>query len=1120
MKKKTLAAASLLLALLMPLGATPLAAYAEEFPPMDGNRTAAVEQATRETALDDTAETNKIFEDEHESDNAYSAENGQNADADPSASDVTTFEVRDVANPVAAYAATTLNAGPIHVTNSSENFDETYDNLGDAVKNAPSGSTIELGAGSYSLYTYSANPDNLRDSSKNPSNPEWKNYIVGKSLTFVGQSTDDTFWNIGTPYYDASGETNGDYSFDGADVITFKNLTLQSPVQYDGTIALPKNYTGFIRPNKTIVEDCVIKGRTAYWGYDSAEFKSTTFICASGDYEYAIWTYSSSEMTFDNCTFDASANPSYGKIINVYTDYIPETMPSRTFTINYKDCTVISPSAVKQVLNINDSRPEGQHYVINISGNNVIKGSVPADSITCSRLFGFAGKSGNNAGNTTVNIEGTTVWSNGRRAVDHNGTTFSSGTYDNGNGKGNTNQYTDGYKDDAFTTTYGSWEWNQTENKLTRDVTKTCNYCGDKETTHETKELELDVSRSKTATALDGNDHSTVTLSLPSAEEKLASDVVFVLDTSDCYGDVMPKISELVAQLKTAQEKNQAGIKVGAVIFNGSAYTMFDGKLVDAATAIESLNKLSQLKSEEEVWKYLGLDNDTNYVNKGSNLHAGLRAAQKLLESDNTVAAERKYLVSITDGMTYYWNDEQDNVYGVYSYATDKQNLLFYAWCQVHNIDQTKDYALPSGFNWAEYLTSAKGQMDADKGQYRVNVRAAAAKLGKNYGDVRFPYMTAAELANVGIPAIPDNESSSHAHGIDYSVMACLDTYQEMVNAGYQCYTLNPRPNYNTRTFPGLFTSKLNEMANKDVIDFDSIQNDILYAVGAGSVVEDKMGADFDFVPGSLVLTVGGTPLDSKTEGNATYFGAQDTTKEIASDNCRFKVEYDSSEDKFTWTINENVSNFAPVQLSYQVKLVNRSTTAGSYTVPTNEYAKLTPKDSNGKIGTALDFNVPTASYTIYVLNYDANGGSGAPDGEIKRTDKFTVSNTAPTRNGYNFVGWNTAADGSGTDYPAGSEITLTKESPALTLYAKWTEVVPATPSPTPSATPSATPAPTAAPTAAPTSTPAPTVTATAAKTAAIPQTSDAFPIEALLALLAIGAAGFGAAGYLRKKHH
>ena len=48
------------------------------------------------------------------------------------------------------------------------------------------------------------------------------------------------------------------------------------------------------------------------------------------------------------------------------------------------------------------------------------------------------------------------------------------------------------------------------------------------------KEQSWDVSRSKTATNLDQAYRSQVTLSLPSHEEKLVTDVVFVLDESSC----------------------------------------------------------------------------------------------------------------------------------------------------------------------------------------------------------------------------------------------------------------------------------------------------------------------------------------------------------------------------------------------------------------------------------------------------------------------------------------------------------------------------------------------------------------------------------------------------------
>ena len=104
-------------------------------------------------------------------------------------------------------------------------------------------------------------------------------------------------------------------------------------------------------------------------------------------------------------------------------------------------------------------------------------------------------------------------------------------------------------------------------------------------------------------------------------------------------------------------------------------------------------------------------------------------------------------------------------------------------------------------------------------------------------------------------------------------------------------------------------------LANGETVNFDKIQNDILYAVSAGSTVEDQMGDAFDFVPGSLKLTVGGTELKSKANGNMTYFG--DDVENLSENNCRFKVLYAPDTDAFVWTINENVSNFAPVQLTY-----------------------------------------------------------------------------------------------------------------------------------------------------------------------------------------------------------
>ena len=71
-----------------------------------------------------------------------------------------------------------------------------------------------------------------------------------------------------------------------------------------------------------------------------------------------------------------------------------------------------------------------------------------------------------------------------------------------------------------------------------------------------------------------------------------------------------------------------------------------------------------------------------------------------------------------------------------------------------------------------------------------------------------------------------------------------------------------------------------------------------------------------------------------------------------------------------------------------------------------------------------------------FTVSYNANGGSGAPSAQEKRTDiDLTLSSTVPTRTGYTFAGWATSADGA-VAYAAGATYT---GNAALSLYAKWT---------------------------------------------------------------------------------
>ena len=324
--------------------------------------------------------------------------------------------------PMLAFAEDALGIGEVRNKRTSTK----YTSLVKAVEEAQSGDTIELGEGNYTLYKV----DSI-------------GRTKGKDLTFVGQGTDKTAWNIGALVPDPANfgtEYNGDYSFDGAGTVTFKNMTLRS-----GSV----DYLGFIRPDQTVVDNCVINGKTFYWGYTSAVFTDTTFNPPNKD--YAIWTYSSPTMIFDNCTFNTT-----GKAINVYADHEAGKHDVRVY---FNNCTVNSSILNKQALNINDSNMRPYKYIIHIDNPQTIDAAL--SNTTCSQLFGFkedksTGFTGN-TGYTDVYLGGDLVWTNGKMK---------------------THSYTVGEKEDAYEIT-GRSDWTPSVERVDEcEVTKTCKYCG------------------------------------------------------------------------------------------------------------------------------------------------------------------------------------------------------------------------------------------------------------------------------------------------------------------------------------------------------------------------------------------------------------------------------------------------------------------------------------------------------------------------------------------------------------------------------------------------------------------------------------------------------------------
>ncbi len=336
-------AASLLLSLVMMLSLLPTAAYAAM---ADGVETQGAIVSENGTDVSD---------DSNSSGNTGGLQVGDSKDSDGTGDQQ--VEGRNGSGTADDTTGTEGGADPTDSVNGNDSADpqddgdavmpvassvvSTSEELVAAIAAASDGDTITLGEGEFTTYG---------------------NTSPKKSLTFEGVGT-NTVWTIGDLNQDAKGEGNGDCSFEGCETITFKNMTLKVD---------NKNYRGFIRINNTVVENCTLEGRTAYWGYETAKFVNATFNAPEGD--YALWDYSTKAMTFEGCTFNIS-----GKGVNVAAN--ADEGVTRTVAVN--NCTVESTKENKAFLNIKNST---QSYDVTLSGTNTVNG-LTANGTTGSALY-------------------------------------------------------------------------------------------------------------------------------------------------------------------------------------------------------------------------------------------------------------------------------------------------------------------------------------------------------------------------------------------------------------------------------------------------------------------------------------------------------------------------------------------------------------------------------------------------------------------------------------------------------------------------------------------------------------------------------------------------------------
>lgn len=465
-----------------------------------------------------------------------------------------------------------------------------------------------------------------------------------------------------------------------------------------------------------------------------------------------------------------------------------------------------------------------------------------------------------------------------------------------------------------------------------------------------------DHSKDKTATELDNNFNSRVTLSLPSAEKELVSDVVFVLDKSSCEEDVTTEALAMLADLGASVKDTGASIKVGAVQFAGRAVVSC------------KLTELTEEAIAEGGAIYSGLKDGK--IKSGTNLQAGLLEAQKMLEADTDVEDSRKYVIVITDGLTRQFLAEDGTLMAIYNGLDADGSRVWGSlsgWCVANGfVDGV--YGIPGG-DWDTYYAA---------------VKANVAKDGNTYAHDYDVYGSTPEGENIPVSYVPQGETSlTHALCLDRAIYEADKVYSELEAANYHCYAVFADDS-TTNELGKAFVEYLNDGS---VLDFDTIQKDIYYLLDADSQVvdiigqgKDNKGNDYNFDVANLdnmTITVGGVELNKvkiqsdKFPGSTTYgFFAG----EIEDGKYDFVVTYypdgvadadGETREHFVWSINVPVGNFAPAQFSYDVHLTNPQKAKGEYKVETNVEAVLTPVDSNGTVGSTETFLVPELTYEV-----------------------------------------------------------------------------------------------------------------------------------------------------------
>ena len=558
------------------------------------------------------------------------------------------------------------------------------------------------------------------------------------------------------------------------------------------------------------------------------------------------------------------------------------------------------------------------------------------------------------------------------------------------------------------TATYSS----SVETDTGKSVTVTENGSSMTVTNKYTKEQEVkptpDTSKpdvNKTATAL-VNDKTNVTLSVggKSAKENVA--VMFLLDKSTSVGNSRTEAARMLHYLKSLTNTN---IIYDVVIFSGTASSTGWNNILDDKNFEDTLKNFANQKTSSGTNMPAGIDQATQDMEK--------------LKSQYSSYAENAYLITISDGITYLWN-EDGKTYTVPLLQKEGNNI----YTNIHPNVDTWDMMYGKGTSIASVY-----------GSFENFLKTIPEKIKKTQdGGYVQDYLTsvgdATDVTKYIQISTTDPEKSqvsgTYACAPEFSVCYSTTKYENLVKPFTKSFAL-PMPeieeNGNEKTknwenYPWgeelmIYLQSMSSNVNQGVVHdadaktiFAGIQNKILYQIQSGSIT-DVIGADFSLTDQTLTqntftLTANGNPVAANApNGNVITFGEKNEStkkypyvltyyKGTATKNADNTYTITSSDGNTTYTytpcdktgeVNGSVSDeffvlemnvpVVSLDLKYNLSLTSKRTAAGTYEVPTNESATLAYTSANQNSGT-VDFNEPTVSYTVKSSSGSHSGGS------------------------------------------------------------------------------------------------------------------------------------------------